>query len=217
MSSLFSGATLETLCWGLALFSTTLLVLKATVGTVLDGLDGHLDGSLDILSVGDPSGAGGGFKAILVGLMVMGWSGVLCFQLTRLSPLMILVTALSAGVMTFGSAVWLLRRVRHLESDGTLQPSNAIGCFGTVYLTIPAHGNGSGQVQIEIQGRLATLEAITDGPAIPTGTRVFVLDVSQGVLHVLPEQALNPLAGTDAHLSTSGTPIASNQTARPTP
>ncbi|QUV96168.1 NfeD family protein [Chloracidobacterium aggregatum] len=212
MSGLFSGSTLEMFCWGLALFSTTLLVLKLTVGTVLDGLDGHLDGHLAVFGVEDPSGAGGGFKAILVGLMVTGWSGVICFQLTRLSPLMVLVTALSAGVMTFTSAVWLLRRVRHLESDGTLQPANAIGRFGTVYLTIPAQGSGTGQIQIEIQGRLATLEAITDGPAIPTGTRVFVIDTGQGVLRVLPEQALDPLPETGAHPSASDVPVASHRT-----
>ncbi len=211
MSGLFSGSTLEMFCWGLALFSTTLLVLRLTVGTVLDGLDGHLDGHLAILGADDPSSAAGGLKAILVGLTVMGWSGVICFQLTRLSPLMVLVTALSAGVTTFTAAVWLLRRVRHLESDGTLQPANAIGQFGTVYLTIPAQGSGAGQIQIEIQGRLATLEAITDGPAIPTGTRVFVIDADQGALRVLPEQSLDPLRGTDTHPPAPGLPVASNR------
>ncbi|MCS7081212.1 MAG: hypothetical protein NZ585_14335 [Chloracidobacterium sp.] len=187
---LVAGSALEWLCWGIALFSTALLVAKLLLGALLDGLDGHLDGSFDLFGHGD-SLPGGGLNAMLAGLMVMGWSGVLCFQMTRLSPTMVLGTAVSAGLITFATTVWMLRQARRIESDGTLRVANAIGNFGTVYLTIPAYGQGSGQVQIEVQGRLATLEAVTDGPAIPTGSRVFVHSVSNGVLMVVPESLLS--------------------------
>ncbi|OYT71120.1 MAG: hypothetical protein CFK52_08830 [Chloracidobacterium sp. CP2_5A] len=186
---LAASSALESLCWGVALFSTALLVMKLLLGSLLDGLDGHFDGSFDLLGGAEPVPSGG-LKAILAGCMVTGWSGVLCFQLTRLTPLAALGAALGAGFATFLATAWILRQVYRIESDGTLQPANAIGRFGTVYLTIPAGGQGSGQVQIEVQGRLATLDAITDGPAIPTGLRVFVHSVSNGVLAVVPESAL---------------------------
>ncbi|MFQ3582924.1 MAG: hypothetical protein SNJ49_13575 [Chloracidobacterium sp.] len=196
-------SVLESLCWGVAILSTSLLLLKLVVGTLLDGLDGHLDGhlagSVGLLGGGDGETLpGGGLKAVLAGLGVAGWSGVLCFQLTRFSPLVVLGMALGSGAVTFLLTVWLLRQLYRIESDGTLQPTSAIGQFGTVYLTIPAHGQGCGQIQIETQGRLATLDAMTDGQAIPTGSRVFVHSVSNGVLMVAPESLLSPYAGLEA-------------------
>ncbi len=186
----------EALCWGLALVSTLLLAAKLLLGSFLDGLDGHFDGSFDLFGGTDPV-PGGGLKALLAGLMVTGWGGVLCFQLTRLSPLVVVGTGLGAGLMTFLATAWILRQASRLESDGTLQLANAIGRFGTVYLTIPAQGQGSGQIQIEVQGRLTTLNAATDGPAIPTGARVFVHSVSDGVLMVSPESWLSPYAASE--------------------
>lgn len=187
---LVAGSALEALCWGVALFSSALLVVKLLFGSLFDVLDGHLDGSFDVFGHGDAT-PGGGFKAVLAGLMVTGWSGVLCFQLTRFSPATVLGTALLAGCITCLTTVWMLRQAHRIESDGTLQPANAVGRFGTVYLTIPAHGQGRGQIQIEVQGRLATLDAVTDGPAIPTGARVFVHGAGDGVLMVVPETLLN--------------------------
>ncbi|MGQ9897739.1 MAG: hypothetical protein ACUVR8_09325 [Acidobacteriota bacterium] len=201
----FTPAFLELLCWVVALFSTTLLVVQLTFGVLLDGLDGHLDGLFDG-SAGHLYG--GGLKALLAALMVAGWGGVLSFTLTRLPPFLIVALTLGAGAITFATTIWLLRRLRYLESDGTLQIANAIGKFGTVYLSIPARGTGRGQIQVEVQGRLMTLEAMSDGPAIPTGVQVFVHGARDGALLVMSNDEINPLgAASDAKLQPTPFPF----------
>jgi membrane-bound ClpP family serine protease len=80
----------------------------------------------------------------------------------------------------------LLRKVKRFESYGTLNLENAIGKIGTVYLSIPANSNGEGQIQIEVQGRLTTLDAKSVGEEIKTGRKVLVYDVKDGKLLVSP-------------------------------
>jgi hypothetical protein len=70
-----------------------------------------------------------------------------------------------------------------LQSSGTLQTSAALGCTGTVYLTIPEQGTG--RVSISFQSRLREFDAVAiDGKKIPTGTAIKVVQVNANVLVV---------------------------------
>ena len=64
---------------------------------------------------------------------------------------------------------WLASQQRRLDVEGTLDPRNAVGQTATVYLRVPAHGQGQGKVHVKVQGRTAELAATSDGPEIPTG------------------------------------------------
>ena len=87
--------------------------------------------------------------------------------------------AVAAGV----ASVWLISKIFSslvgLQSSGTLDLANAVGKEGVVYLHIPP--GGTGKVQIEIQNRLTTLDAVAeDREALATGTRVRVTAVAGG-------------------------------------
>ena len=65
-----------------------------------------------------------------------------------------------------------------LAESGTLKMTNAIGKLGEVYLVIPANRGGMGKVQLNIQGSLRTIDAITDDVEnIPTSSIIQVLEV----------------------------------------
>ena len=90
-----------------------------------------------------------------------------------------LVCACFAGGFTVYVLVKILSSMAHLESSGSLDMMNAIGQEGVVYLTIPVEG--SGQIQISIQGRMQIFDAICEhGERIETGERVIVLRVIDG-------------------------------------
>jgi membrane protein implicated in regulation of membrane protease activity len=90
-----------------------------------------------------------------------------------------LVCAFFAGVITVYLLVKILSSVVRLESSGSLDMMNAIGQEGVVYLSIPA--DGSGQIQITIQGRMQIFDAICEhDERIETGERVIVLRVIDG-------------------------------------
>jgi hypothetical protein len=81
--------------------------------------------------------------------------------------------------MTVYLLIKILSSLAHLESSGSLDMMNAIGQEGVVYLSIPA--DGSGQIQISIQGRMQIFDAICEhGERIKTGERVIVLRVIDG-------------------------------------
>jgi membrane protein implicated in regulation of membrane protease activity len=90
-----------------------------------------------------------------------------------------LICACFAGLFTVYLLIRILSSVSHLESSGSLDMMNAIGQEGVVYLTIPH--DGSGQIQISIQGRMQIFDAICEhNERIETGERVIVVRVIDG-------------------------------------
>jgi hypothetical protein len=60
-----------------------------------------------------------------------------------------------------------------LRQEGTINYANAVGKIGSVYLPIPPHRKGIGQVEVLVQGRLKIVQAITDNDK-KIGNRVAV-------------------------------------------
>ena len=67
---------------------------------------------------------------------------------------------------------------------------SAVGCEGTVYLTIPAERKGLGKVQITINNAIREYDALTDGEALQTGVPITVTEVLND--HTLVVEPLNP-------------------------
>lgn len=83
---------------------------------------------------------------------------------------------------------YLFYRLKIANYSGTLDPHNAIGLTGYVYLRIPANETGTGKLQITVQSRYAELSAVTRWPQeIPTGENARVVSVRKdGTLVVEP-------------------------------
>ena len=87
-----------------------------------------------------------------------------------------LAGALGAGLLS----VWVVARIfsmmGKLESSGTMRLANAVGQTGTVYL--PISPEGTGQVQVPVQGSLRTIDARTNAKnELKTGDMVKVIGV----------------------------------------
>ena len=77
-----------------------------------------------------------------------------------------------------GFVAWVFKTLYGLSESGSVQIGFAIGHRGTVYLTIPAEGQGKGQIQLKLQGATQTLDAVTyENQPIKTGTNVKVTEV----------------------------------------
>jgi hypothetical protein len=116
-------------------------------------------------------------KGFIIFFTLFGWTGI---TVTR-SGIPALFTVIAAFAMGFGAMVlvaWIFKTLHGLSESGTLQIDSAIGHRGTVYLTIPAEGKGSGQIQIKLQGATQTLDAISyEKDKLATGTNVKVTEV----------------------------------------
>lgn len=113
-------------------------------------------------------------RGLLAFGMFLGWTALVVSRSGAPWPV-----ALAAGMLAGWLAAWLAWRVIRMlltwQSSGTLDLHNAIGMEAEVYLFIPGEGKGQGKVTIALQGAERELEAVSDGPAIPTGGKVIVM------------------------------------------
>lgn len=168
----------EAIYWCLAIVGTLFFLLKI----LFSFFGGEGDGAQSDFPDGYIS-----LDSVFSFLKVAGWIGVICYRATSFAPLTILFVSLLSGSGAFALIGALIGRIRNLESDGTLNLENAVGKFGTVYLTIPQQKSGEGQVQVEVQGRLCTLSALSADAELKTGEEIFVYAVVNGKLLVVPK------------------------------
>ncbi|MFN5579407.1 MAG: NfeD family protein [Akkermansiaceae bacterium] len=126
----------------------------------------HHDSGMSIFSVR-------GITAFFTGF---GWTGVICTKSgMALIPSVAIAFVVGASLMLI--IYLMMRSLMRLQSSGTLDYSNAVGQIATVYLTISPVQRPGGQVEVMIQGRLVTAEALQKGsqPLSP-GTKVKIVD-----------------------------------------
>ncbi|MDR2861966.1 MAG: NfeD family protein [Syntrophobacterales bacterium] len=109
--------------------------------------------------------------------------GLVGLALYKQSQLFSVIGAVAAGLIS----VWLIGKIfkaaTRLQSSGTLQISDAIGCVGTVYLTIPE--GGTGRVTVNIRNHLREFDAIgIHGRKIATGALIRVVEANGTTLLV---------------------------------
>ncbi len=115
--------------------------------------------------------------------MMFGLVGLALYRQSQMGEIVSITGSVAAGM----TAVWVIGKVflgaRRLQSSGTLKTSNALGCSGTVYLTIPQ--GKTGQVSINFHNHLREFDAIEkNGTELPTGTPVRVVQVNANILVV---------------------------------
>ena len=128
-----------------------------------DDFDVH-DTGLGMLSV----------RTVLAFFVGLGWTGVAMLG-SGMPQGGSVIVALLGGAFFMFVVFWLMRTIYSLTESGNIVVASALGQTGTVYLPIPPQGQGTGQVQLVVQGRLRELPAVTTGEErLPTNTHVRV-------------------------------------------
>ncbi len=152
--------------WGIAVFASVLQVLMFLGALLGSGNDFDHDPAAD-----GASGAAGAqilsMRTLIAGGVGFGWGGVLALQ-SGSSPGVAIAVAVVCGVVFMYMVFAVMRFLFAMRADGTLDFKNAVGLTGKVYVTVPGHRSGSGQVELMLQGRLTMAAAQTDaGPLSP--------------------------------------------------
>lgn len=160
--------------YGIAIVALIILSFQM-ITTIFFGMD-DASGGFDIAE--HDSGMGifsvRGITAFFTGF---GWTGVICTK----RGLDLIPTVAIAFIVGFSLMVLIylmMRSLMRLQSNGTLDYANAVGQIATVYVTVSPVQRAGGQVEVMIQGRLTTAEALQKGnqPLTP-GTKVKVVDI----------------------------------------
>ncbi|HYC76929.1 MAG TPA: NfeD family protein [Planctomycetota bacterium] len=177
--------------WIAAVAGSALFLLKLVVLMAGGGHDGDADagGGHGDADAGH-HGSSWAFQFLTVQslatfAMGAGWAGLAVRDRFAEDDLQTIVLAALFGVALVALMIKLMASLRKLEASGTLDVRNAVGQTGVVYLTLPR--TGAGQVEVVVQGRLCTLDAVSPEAPVPTGARVKVEAVDDvGRLVVVP-------------------------------
>ncbi len=143
------------------------------------GDSGANDGAPDVSDTGGGALAAFGLRlislrSIIAFLAIGGWVGyTLCYSLDWYYSL---IVALVCGFAAACGMAGAMLGMEKMQSSGNLNPQNAVGKIGTVYLTVPPARQGHGKVNVLIQERYTEYEAVTDdGDPLPTAAEIKVL------------------------------------------
>jgi hypothetical protein len=178
---------IEIIYWASTIVGGTLFLLRLVTmflggGLSDDGLDSALDGGGAELT-GDHAEADTSFNLLsLQGLtsffMMFGLVGLALLK-AGLPVGLTVIGGMVAGLVTVAVTGLIFTQMKRLQTDGTVNIENTIGREGNVYLGIPK--NGTGQVQIIVQGSLKIFDAVSKNKTmIATGEKVQVVGVASG-------------------------------------
>ncbi|MEM8873739.1 MAG: NfeD family protein [Planctomycetota bacterium] len=155
-----------------ALLGTIVFLLRMGA-SLLFGIDGDADFDADV------DGDGFGLLSVLsvtAFLMGTGWGGLIARLEWGLSPTIAAIVAVAIGTAFLFAAAGLMFFLKRATHDVKYDPTDAVGKVGTVYMTIPEHGKGSGKVRVDVQGRSVLVDAVSVGPAIDSFADVRVTE-----------------------------------------
>ncbi len=168
---------LESIYWGMAIPFTVFFVLQLLL--TFFGGDTHHDGGADH-DVETDDGIGFQFftlKNFIAFFTIFAWTGIACLDSGLSNGLSILISFV-AGIAMMAIMASIFYFLAKANESGTLKMKNALGAIGEVYMEIKAKRGNIGQVQVQVQGTLRTLDALTDDEIdMPQGAVVEVLEI----------------------------------------
>jgi len=180
---------MEQIYWLFAIPSSIIFIFILITTFIGADAEADIDAELDVdAEVDTDTGMGFQFftlKNLIAFFTIFSWTGLASIQAGNSNGVTIIISIVAGLIMMtiMASIFYFMGKLAH---SGTLNMNNAIGQIGTVYLPIPAKRGQMGQIQINIQGGMRTLQALTDDDAdLSVGTVVEVKSVvSENVLIV---------------------------------
>jgi uncharacterized membrane protein len=153
--------TFEKVYWVIALASSVIFIILL----VLTFLGGEVDDMGDVdADIDADTGIGFqflSFKNLMGFFTIFGWTGISSIS-AGYSSEVTLAISIGCGLLMMFAMASLFYYLGKLTSNGSLQIKNALNNVGEVYLTIGANRSSIGKVQINVQGGLRELQALTD-------------------------------------------------------
>ncbi len=151
----------------LAMLATALFLIKLGLQFFLGDLEADIDvDDTDAFHV-DSTAAFTFFSilSLLAFFMGVGWMGLAARLSWGLGAAASAVAATFFGLAMMLLSSGLMSAVRQMSEVAQYKTSTAVGTTGKVYLSIPAKGEGQGQVELTVSGRRKVMHAIsTEGP-----------------------------------------------------
>jgi hypothetical protein len=180
----------EKIYWLIAIPFTAVFLVQLILTFIGGDFDHSLDTADHDISIDQDHGIEFQFlsiKNLVAFFAIFGWTGIALIHGEKSIGAIVIISTF-AGILMMLIMASLIYYMGKLTEDSTLNLKNSINKVGTVYLRIPAKRNGTGKIQINVQG-FQTLDAITDDEEeIKTGTLAKVIDVINNEVLLVKKQ-----------------------------
>lgn len=106
----------------------------------------------------------------------------------KFHPMVSFAIALLGGLVTGAAVAAILGFINKLQSSGNVKLESALGKTAIVYIPIPENKTNTGKIQLTIQGRIDEMEAMTPGPALPSGATVVIKEIVDGRIAIVEKE-----------------------------
>ena len=172
--------------WGITLAASLIFVIQTVLTFIGADAGGDFDvdagGALDG-DIGDTAADMGSgmnlytFRNLVNFFLGFGWTTILLQNSVKSTALLIFI-ALMVGCALVAVVMYMFKWLSTMQQSGNIDVYKAaVGCTGTVYLTIPGERSGEGKVQITINNAVREYAALTDSDTLKTGTPIKVVEV----------------------------------------
>ena len=171
--------------WGITLAASLIFIIQSIMTFIgADAGDGGIDTDFDTgfdSETADATVDGGTnlytFRNLVNFCLGFGWSAILLQERIQSVPWLIIVSVL-VGVALVALVMYLFKWLSSMQQSGNINLYKAaVGCNGSVYLTIPGQRAGEGKVQLSINNSVREYSAVTDGDTLRTGAQIRVVEV----------------------------------------
>lgn len=171
--------------WSVTLAASLIFVIQSILTFIgADSGDGGIDTDFDTgfdTEAADAAVEGGTnlytFRNFVNFILGFGWSAILLQEKITSVPLLLIISVI-IGATLVAIVMYLFKWLSGMQQAGNINVFQAaVGCSGTVYLTIPGERKGEGKVQISINNAVREYGALTDGDPLKTGTPIRVTEV----------------------------------------
>lgn len=165
--------------WIITLTASLIFVIQ----TILTFIGMDSDGGLDVPDGGMSADTDAGtfpfqlftFRNFINFFLGFGWTAITLAG--NAHPVLVIIVSILVGVALVAAVMYIFYLMSKMEQSGNIETSSAVGCRGSVYLTIPGERQGEGKVQINIQGAVREFDAMTNGDTLPNGCPIEVTQV----------------------------------------
>lgn len=170
-----------------ALAGTAVFLIKIGL-MALGGLGGDADLEMDVdadvdVDLSDAHDSTHAFNLLSVQsiaalLMGFGWGGLTARFALEWSMFMSVFSGLVVGLAMVWLLALMMKAMYDMQASGNIHLDDTVGLQGNVYASVPAAGEGTGQIRLVVNQRSRIFNAISDGDAMATNTAVRVIRVN---------------------------------------
>ncbi len=173
---------LEKIYWFFAIPFSIIFIIQLIMAILGFDSEGDLSEDIDAdIDDADAESVDSGLRLfsirnIIIFFTVFGWAGIASIR-SGMNDASSVFLSFGAGFLMMYIYAKLFNVIMKLTESGTMDIRNALDQKGQVYLKIPGKREGAGKVNIDVQGAMRELDAMTDDEEIATGETVIVVEI----------------------------------------